>query len=89
MDAMLFKDFGLGVHFIFATYNVCSYVLGARAKKWPKGPFASNKTAKVNHCQSTEMPQFFNPYHGHDRYNIVPKSDGNILYSNIGHQCSM
>ena len=62
---MLFKDFGLGVHFIFATYLVhimivCSqvrYVLGGglRAKKWPKGPFASNKTAKVNHCQTTDM----------------------------------
>ena len=50
-------------YLLHSTYNdfmYCRqvrYVLGwgLRAKKWPKGPFASNKTAKVNHCQTTDM----------------------------------
>ena len=64
MDLDAIQRFWLG-----CTYHICyivhimilcrqvRYVLGRglRAKKWPKGPFASNKTAKVNHCQTTDM----------------------------------
>ena len=64
MDLDAIQRFWLG-----CTFHICyivhimilcrqvRYVLGwgLRAKKWPKGPFASNKTAKVNHCQTTDM----------------------------------
>ena len=66
MDLDAIQRFWLG-----CTYHICyivsvhimilcrqvRYILGGglRAKKWPKGPFASNKTAKVNHCQTTDM----------------------------------
>ena len=64
MDLDAIQRFWLGCTFhicyIVHIMIVCSqvrYVLGGglRAKKWPKGPFASNKTAKVNHCQTTDM----------------------------------